>query len=207
MEAVADLGAAFGDAGGSTSDRGRDQLWNTDAAWELCDETLQIRGGRGCERSLASRAKPYHRADAARSAHQPDLRRHEPGDEAVHRARARRPLEGRGRRRCRACRWASEAGLLRAGLFYAWWYPSRWFGWGHAPLCGVRIAGGHVLDRADVALARQQFHLMVLHGPALERRQALLFRCVDAARVVRDGRDVRAGTARHACERLRRFTP
>jgi hypothetical protein len=30
---------------------------------------------------------------------------------------------------------------------------------------------------------------------------------VDAARVVRDGRDVRAGTARHACERLRRFTP
>jgi len=52
-------------------------------------------------------------------------------------------------------------------------------------------------------LARQQFHLMVIHGPALEKKQAQLFRCVDvgaelfamAAVCSRAHRDAKAGTA------------
>jgi alkylation response protein AidB-like acyl-CoA dehydrogenase len=61
MEAIADLGALLGDRG--TSDIRLEaaiaKLWNSDAAWEVCDEALQVRGGRGYEtaRSLASRGE------------------------------------------------------------------------------------------------------------------------------------------------------
>src|SRR5262245_8910822 len=61
MEAIADLGALLGDAGRSDIclEAAIAKLWNTDVAWELCDQALQIRGGRGYEtaRSLASRGE------------------------------------------------------------------------------------------------------------------------------------------------------
>src|SRR5207249_3248159 len=61
MEAISDLSTLLSDAG--TSDIRLEaavaKLWNTDAAWELCDEALQVRGGRGYETaaSLASRGE------------------------------------------------------------------------------------------------------------------------------------------------------
>ena len=98
------------------------------------------------------------------------------------------------------------AGLVRSGLFYLGWYPSRWFGWGHWPQYSEFGAlAGHMrwAERTSRRLARQQFHLMVLNGPALEKKQALLFRCVDIgaelfailATCVRAVRDVKSKEA------------
>jgi hypothetical protein len=97
------------------------------------------------------------------------------------------------------------AGLVRSGVFYAGWYPSRWLGWGHWPQYGeFGPLAGHLqwIERTSRRLARQLLHLMVLNGPALEKKQGLLFRAVDVgaelfamtATIVRAQRDVKRGT-------------
>jgi alkylation response protein AidB-like acyl-CoA dehydrogenase len=190
MEAVADLGALLSDAGKSDIrlEAAIAKLWNSDVAWEVCDQALQVKGGRGYEtaRSLASRGEaPVPLEQAMR-----DLRINrifEGTNQVMRLFIAREALDLH-------LKVASDAvmpgvplgkrfgGLVRAGLFYAVWYPSRWLGWGRWPQHGeFGPLADHVrwVERASRRLARQLFHLMVRLGPALEKKQAQLFRCVD----------------------------
>ena len=191
MEAVADLGCLLADRGKSDIrlEAAMGKLWNSDLAWALCDDAMQIRGGRGYETaaSLASRGEPGIPLERAMR----DLRINkifEGSNQVMRLFIAREALDlhlrvagdvvmpdvPMGRR---------LSGRARSAFFYAGWYPTRWLGWGRWPQYGeFGPLADHVrwTERTSRRLARQVFHLMVVNGPALERRQSQLFRCVDA---------------------------
>lgn len=164
------------------------KLWGSERAWEIVNDTMQLRGGRGYETadSLHGRgelAEPVERffRDArintifegsseimrlfiAREALDPHLKI---GAEAVN---ASLPMKQRVR------------AALRAAKFYSVWLPVKYIprsieGAEHLhPV--LRKEMKHV-ERLSRKLARRLFFAMALNGPSLEKKQVLLGRFVD----------------------------
>jgi alkylation response protein AidB-like acyl-CoA dehydrogenase len=191
MDSVARLAAEMADRGGYDIrlEAAAAKEWNTVRAWELADQTLQIRGGRGyeTESSLAGRGE----APIGVERMMRDLRINlifEGSSEIMHLFMAReavdKHLEVAGAlidpRRAAA---EKRAALPGVAAFYARWYPMLW-------LRGLVVPGRfgefgalarhlRFVERSARRLARASFHGMLLYRARMEHKQAFLFRSVD----------------------------
>jgi alkylation response protein AidB-like acyl-CoA dehydrogenase len=191
MEAVNDIAAGLADAG--TSDIRLEaaiaKMYNSEGAWRVVDDCMQIRGGRGYETaaSLKSRGeKPIPlervmrdlrinlifegsseimRLFIAREAVDPHLQR--AGAMANPKAPTREKIKG----------------LAGLGLHMAGWVPGLLVGKGRIPVAyrefGRLAKHLRFVERACRKLGRTLFVAMTRYGPKLEKRQSVLFRLVD----------------------------
>ncbi len=162
--------------------------WNTCRAWEIIDDTMQIRGGRGYETSSSLRARGEQPIAVERMMRDYRINKiFEGSSEIMHLFMAReavdRHLEVAGAMIDPEKTPAEKAQALPAiAAFYASWYPTRWLPSLRTFSEYGRFAGHlRFIERSTRRLSRQVFHGMVVHQARLQHKQAFLFRLVDVA--------------------------
>jgi alkylation response protein AidB-like acyl-CoA dehydrogenase len=194
------------------------KLWGTETAWEIVNDTMQIRGGRGYETAESLKARGEAPIPVERFLRDSRINTIFEGSSEIMRLFIARemldphlqiaspvlnsqlPLSRRLR------------GAGKATLFYLAWYPRQWlpmvstFNIQHSTInAHLRYAA-----RTSRRLARAIFHAMLRNGPKLEREQLLLGRFVDigaelfaiTAACLRAGQLLRAGDGEMELENL-----
>ena len=164
------------------------KLWGTEAAWRAADECMQIRGGRGYETADSLKARGEAPIPVERLMRDCRINTIFEGSSEIMRLFLAREaldphLKVSGAVLNSQLPFGQRAkAALKAGLFYATWYPRQWLPSFSGLPSGVNgKLKGHLkyVARNSRRLARRLFHAMIKFGPKLERQQVLLGRFVD----------------------------
>lgn len=163
------------------------KMWGTERAWEIVDDTMQIRGGRGYETAPSLRSRGEKGIPVERMFRDCRINTIFEGSSEIMRLMiAREALDPHlnlggpvlnsklpGKTRFQAA--------LKSALFYGLWYPRLWL---PALAPGAPV---HPEFRGDLRqvrshsrkLARCLFHAMMRYGPKLDKKQVLLGRIIE----------------------------
>src|ERR1043166_8912479 len=164
------------------------KLWGTEQAWEMTNDTMQIRGGRGYETADSLKARGEEGVPVERFMRDCRINTIFEGSSEIMRLfLAREALDPHLKISGAVLNSQLPVGqrlkaAFKAGMFYAGWYPRQYLPLGAGKLRGTHPKlAGHLryASRTSRRLARRLFHAMVRFGPKLEREQVLLGRFVE----------------------------
>jgi alkylation response protein AidB-like acyl-CoA dehydrogenase len=165
------------------------KLYASEMAWQVVDELMQVRGGRGFETAESLKARGERPVGAEQAMRDMRINRiFEGSTEIMHLLIAREAvdthLEVAGDVLDPESRPADRArAAVQAGAFYARWLPQLTVGRGQRPGAYSELGplAEHVryAERSARKLARCTFYAMTRWQAGLEKRQAFLARIVD----------------------------
>ena len=194
------------------------KLWGTEAAWQIVNDTMQIRGGRGYETAASLQGRGEPAVPVERFLRDSRINTIFEGSSEIMRLFiAREMLDPHLKIAAAAMNsqlpwWQRLRAAAKAARFYLTWYPKQWLPVYVAFRPQPRTFNTHwrYVERTSRRLARAIFHAMIRHGPKLEREQLLLGRFVDigaelfamTAACLRAGQLWQAGNEEAESERL-----
>jgi alkylation response protein AidB-like acyl-CoA dehydrogenase len=164
------------------------KMFGSEMAWQIADETMQIRGGRGYETAASLKARGEDPVPVERIMRDCRINMIFEGSSEIMRLfLAREALDPHLKVAGAALNSQLPTGkrlgaALKAAGFYARWYPKQFLPFGAPNPRGMhRKLAQHVkyAAKASRRLARSLFQAMAKFGPKLERQQVLLGRFVE----------------------------
>lgn len=167
------------------------KLWGSERGWDIANETMQIRGGRGYETAESLKSRGEEGIPVERFLRDSRINTIFEGSSEIMRLFiAREALDphlnvGGPVLNSTLSKKVRFNAAVNAFEFYLIWYPLQWLpAFLGAYGCGTRM---HPKLNREIRrvrglsrkLARKLFHAMVLNGPKLEKKQSLLGRFVD----------------------------